>query len=169
MVQNEEKRNENKEEKILWSNAKLRKSDSVLWKLFFRLWDVFMNREMIAYLISGVLTTLVNWVLYYLLAKKLGIEELTANAVDWVLTVAFAYVVNALWVFQSRFSGAGDEVKKVAKFYGARLLTFVVEEGGMFLLVKILLWPDLIVKAGLAVIVIILNYIFSKLFVFLKK
>ncbi|MDE7297759.1 MAG: GtrA family protein, partial [Lachnospiraceae bacterium] len=78
--------------------SKYRQSTNPLVKLFFRLWDIFMTREMITYLISGVLTTLVNWVLYWLIVERLGVEELTGNAVDWILTVAFAYVINAAWV-----------------------------------------------------------------------
>lgn len=149
--------------------SRLRQSSNPLIKLFFKLWDIFMTREMITYLISGVLTTLVNWVLYWLIVEKLGVEELTGNAVDWVLTVAFAYVINAFWVFRSRFTGWKDEGGKIFKFYAARFLTFLVEEGGILLFVKILGFNGLIVKAILAVIVIILNYVFSKIFVFMKK
>lgn len=149
--------------------SKYRESANPLVKLFFKLWDIFMNREMITYLISGVLTTLVNWVLYYLLVKKLGMEELSGNALDWVLTVAFAYIVNAFWVFRSKYTGVKAEAAKVLKFYSARFLTFLVEEGGLLLFSKVMGLNDLIVKAVLAVIVIILNYVFSKVFVFLKK
>lgn len=155
---------ENKKKQSKW-----RKSENPLVRLFFKLWDIFMTREMIAYLISGVMTTLINWVLYYLLVKKLGMEELAGNALDWVLTVAFAYVVNAFWVFRSRYAGAKAELGKVFRFYSARFLTFLVEEGGLLLFVKILEFNDLIVKAALAVLVIILNYVFSKVFVFMKK
>lgn len=124
---------------------------------------------MITYLISGVLTTVVNWVLYWLIVEKIGMEELSGNAVDWVLTVAFAYAINAFWVFDSKFIGWSVERKKILKFYAARLLTFVIEEGGILIFVKQLKFNGLMVKAVLAVIVIILNYVFSKLFVFLKK
>ena len=128
-----------------------------------------MTREVITYLISGVLTTVVNWVLYWLIVEKIGMEELSGNAVDWVLTVAFAYAINAFWVFDSKFIGWSVERKKILKFYAARLLTFVIEEGGILIFVKQLKFNGLMVKAVLAVIVIILNYVFSKLFVFLKK
>ncbi len=163
----ENKKEEQKEEKQAWSS--LRKSANPLICLFLKLWDIFMTREMITYMISGVMTTVVNWVLYFLLVKKLGMEELTGNAVDWVLTVAFAYVVNAFWVFRSSYTGIRAEAGKVFRFYAARFLTFLVEEGGMLLFVKLAGFNDLIVKAALAVLVIILNYVFSKLFVFFKK
>ncbi len=147
----------------------MRESKNPLIKLFFKLWDIFMTREVITYLISGVLTTVVNWVLYWLIVEKIGMEELSGNAVDWVLTVAFAYAINAFWVFDSKFIGWSAERKKILKFYAARLLTFVIEEGGILIFVKQLKFNGLMVKAVLAVIVIILNYVFSKLFVFLKK
>ncbi len=147
----------------------MRESKNPLVKLFFKLWDIFMTREVITYLISGVLTTVVNWVLYWLIVEKIGMEELSGNAVDWVLTVAFAYAINAFWVFDSKFIGWSVERKKILKFYAARLLTFVIEEGGILIFVKQLKFNGLMVKAVLAVIVIILNYVFSKLFVFLKK
>lgn len=149
--------------------SKYRQSNFIIWRIFFKLWDVFTTREMIAYLISGVLTTAVNWVLYWLLVERLGMEELSGNALDWVLTVAFAYAVNAMWVFRSKFTGWAVEGKKIFRFYAARFLTFLVEEGGILLFVKTLHWNGLVVKAVLAVIVIILNYIFSKIFVFLKR
>ncbi len=147
----------------------MKKKKNPLIKLFFKLWDIFMTREVITYLISGVLTTVVNWVLYWLIVEKIGMEELSGNAVDWVLTVAFAYAINAFWVFDSKFIGWSVERKKILKFYAARLLTFVIEEGGILIFVKQLKFNGLMVKAVLAVIVIILNYVFSKLFVFLKK
>lgn len=156
---------ENKEKK----QSALRTSTNPIVKLIFKLWDIFMTREVITYLISGVLTTIVNWVLYWLLVEKIGMEELSGNALDWVLTVAFAYAVNAFWVFRSKFIGWQAEGRKILKFYAARFLTFLVEEGGILIFVKKLEFNGLVVKAALAVIVIILNYVFSKLFVFLKK
>lgn len=149
--------------------SKYRQSANPLVKLFFKLWDLLMTREVITYLISGVLTTAVNWVLYYLIVELLGMEELSGNAIDWVLTVAFAYAINAFWVFRSKSAGWKEEAAKIAKFYSARFFTFLVEEGGLLLFVKVLGWNGLVVKAVLAVVVIILNYVFSKLFVFLKK
>ena len=147
----------------------LRGSKNPLIKLFFKLWDIFMTREMITYLISGVLTTVVNWVLYWLFVERFGMEELSGIALDWVLTVAFAYAINAFWVFESKFTNWSAEGRKILKFYAARLFTFVIEEGGIFIFVKQLEFNGLVIKAILAVIVIILNYVFSKLFVFLKK
>lgn len=134
-----------------------------------KLWKLFVNRETITYGIAGVSTTIVNFIAYHLFCNILGIPNLIANAIAWVIAVAFAYVVNARWVFQDKQEDAAAESKKVVKFFGARIVTFVVEEAGMFILVDLLHGHNLIMKAIVAVLVIILNYIFSKLFVFTKK
>ncbi len=134
-----------------------------------KLWAMFVNRETITYGIAGVATTVVNFLAYHLFCNIIGIPNLIANAIAWVIAVAFAYVVNARWVFRDKSENATDESKKIVKFFGARFATFLVEEAGMFVLVDLLHGPNMIMKAMVAVAVIILNYIFSKLFVFTKK
>ncbi len=134
-----------------------------------KLWKLFVNRETITYGISGVSTTVVNFIAYHLFCNVIGVPNLVANAIAWVFAVAFAYVLNARWVFQDKREDATGESKKVVKFFSARLVTFGVEELGMFILVDLLHGPNLLMKAIVAVLVIILNYIFSKLFVFTKK
>lgn len=131
-------------------------------------WNVFVNRETITYAIAGVATTVVNFIAYHLFCNVLGITNLIANAIAWVVAVAFAYIVNARWVFLEKFEGWKKEWERIVKFTGARVLTFVIEEAGMFLLVDVLHGPNLIMKAIVAVLVIVLNYVFSKLFVFIS-
>ncbi|MDD3173935.1 MAG: GtrA family protein [Herbinix sp.] len=137
-----------------------------LMDLLKKLIQIVFSREFITYSIAGVLTTLVNYISFHLLCNIIGIEDLIANAIAWVLAVLFAYVVNAKIVFLQR----GDSVKgaaiKVTKFFGARVVTFIVEELGILVFVELLGYNNLIVKACLSVIVIILNYIFSKLYIF---
>ena len=134
-----------------------------------KLWKLVVNRETITYGIAGVSTTIVNFIAYHLFCNIIGIPNLIANAIAWVIAVSFAYVVNARWVFQDKQEDAAGESKKIVKFFSARLVTFGVEELGMFLLVDLMHGPNLLMKAIVAVLVIILNYIFSKLFVFTKK
>ena len=134
-----------------------------------KLWNMFVTRETITYGIAGVSTTVVNFLVYHLFCNILLVPNLIANAIAWVAAVAFAYVVNARWVFREEREDIATESKKVAKFFGARVVTFGVEELGMFILVDLLHGPNLWMKAAVAVFVIILNYIFSKLFVFTKK
>lgn len=131
-----------------------------------KLIDKFMNREVIAYLIAGVLTTLVNIIVYYLLRRLIDMDVLWANGIAWFLSVLFAFVVNDRFVFIQEKQKPAQELAKMTKFFAARLFSFALDEGGMWLLVKRLLVHDLIAKIIMNVIVIIINYIFSKLFIF---
>lgn len=126
----------------------------------------FLNREMIVYGIAGVMTTAVNMVTYYLLCYGAVINHLIANIIAWIIAVTFAYYVNAGWVFRDKRSSIKDESVKMMKFFLARLFSLGVEEGGLLLFVSLLHFNNMTVKAGLAVVVIILNYICSKFYVF---
>lgn len=130
------------------------------------IWERFVNRETITYAVAGVLTTIVNFFSYHFFCNILGITNLIANAIAWVIAIIFAYVVNDIWVFQSITKGIRKEIEKITKFFGARICSFGVEEVGLYVFVDMFHWNNLLVKAGLAVIVIILNYIFSKLYIF---
>lgn len=127
-----------------------------------------INRETIAYCIAGALTTIVNFVSYEGL-YDLGVPNLTANALAWVIAVVFAYIVNKWNVFRSRSNNVKDEAAKVSKFFGARIITLLIEQTGMYLFTERIPFNRLLVKACLAVIVIILNYVFSKLYIFNNK
>ena len=124
-----------------------------------------LNRETITYVIAGVLTTIVNFISYESL-YRLGLKNLTANAIAWVIAVTFAYIVNKKQVFLSKSNSINDEMKKVSKFFGARLITLFVEQVGMYIFIDVLGFHRLLVKAVIAVIVTIINYILSKIFIF---
>lgn len=127
-----------------------------------------VNRETISYSIFGVLTTIVNLVSYEVL-YRLGLSNLTANWLAWAIAVTFAYVVNKWNVFRSKSSTIKEEIIKMVKFYGARLLSLGVEQLGMYVFVELMGIYRWIVKGTLAVIVIIINYIFSKLYIFIDR
>jgi len=92
-----------------------------------------------------------------------------SNIIAWIIAVLFAYVVNDIWVFKSIRNGLVAEIAKIIKFFAARVFSLLVEVLGLYVFTTLMSFNDLIVKAGLAVIVIILNYFFSKLFIFNKK
>ena len=131
------------------------------------LYKKLVNRETITYVIFGVLTTIVNFISYEGL-YRLGLSNMTANWMAWVIAVTFAYIVNKWSVFRSRSSNIKEELAKMAKFYGARLLSLGVEQLGMWVLVETLGFHRWLVKGALSIIVIVLNYIFSKLYIFKK-
>ncbi|HKL80529.1 MAG TPA: GtrA family protein [Mobilitalea sp.] len=132
------------------------------------LFNKLFNRETITYGIAGVLTTLINFISYEGL-YRLGFSNLKANLLAWVIAVTFAYIVNKLNVFHSKSETVKDEALKVTKFYGARLVSLGVEQLGIYIFVEVLGVYRWIIKGALSVIVIILNYVFSKLYIFNKK
>lgn len=140
-------------------------------------------KEIITYVFFGGLTTLVNFLTFTLFRALLGEEVyLLNNAVAWFVSVVFAYITNKLFVFESKSFEAKILLKEVTEFFGARIFSFGVEEGGMWLFVDLLGFSDysvsilgaeisgqLIAKLLLAVIVVIINYFASKLVIFRKK
>jgi len=137
-----------------------------LMELVKKLMKIVTSREFIAYTIAGVLTTLVNYLSYHVLCNVMGIPNLIANAIAWVIAVVFAYIVNDKVVFLQKKGTSKEDAIKISKFFAARVLSFVVEETGMFIFVDLMGYNNLIVKACLAVVVIIMNYILSKLYIF---
>ena len=127
-------------------------------------------REIIAYLIVGVLTTIVSLGTYYLvtitfLNPNKPVELQIANVISWIFAVAFAYFTNRKYVFESKEK---DKVKEGIKFILSRLTTLGLDMLTMFIIVSVLNINDRISKLVSQVIVIIGNYVISKFFV-LKK
>lgn len=128
----------------------------------------FLNRETISYLVFGVLTTIVNYVSYEA-CKWLGIHYTIATIVAWVLAVAFAYITNKLFVFESKSFEKAILIKEITAFVSCRVFSGLCDLGFMVLAVEIIGINDSIAKLVANVFVVIINYIFSKLFIFKKK
>ncbi len=125
-------------------------------------------REIIMYLIFGVLTTVVSFVSYYALLY-LGLHYLAAQIVSWVLAVAFAFAVNKLFVFEDKTESAQGLFYQMAGFVLVRLGSGVLETGLLWLAVGVASISEHIAKIPVAVLTVILNYIASKLFIFKKR
>lgn len=128
------------------------------------------NREIISYLIIGVLTTIVSLICYYLLTITIlspnnPLELTIANIISWIISVLFAYITNRKYVFQSKDKNI---LKEASKFTLSRVTTLIIDILLMFIFVSILHFNDKIIKLLVQIIIIILNYIFSKLLVFKK-
>ena len=144
--------------------------------LFWWMWRRFpklVNRETVSYVIFGVLTTVVNIVSYLPLYKLLllaGLGETLANVVSnttaWVLAVLFAYATNKIFVFQSKTGSMKAALREFALFVGARAASYVVDMGGMLLLVNLLHVHNAVAKILTNILVVIINYFFSKWFIF---
>lgn len=120
-------------------------------------------KEVIMYLIFGVLTTVVNIVVYYMMADMLQVHYMISNIVAWFLSVLFAYVTNRKYVFESM---SNEIIKEMVSFFGARLATGIMDMAFMWLFVGLHILPDFVAKVITNVIVIVANYILSKLVVF---
>ena len=142
-------------------------------------------KELISYVFFGVLTTVVNFITFYILESFILKGEnayLVNNAVAWFVSVVFAYVTNKLFVFGSKSWDMKKVAREVVEFFSARVLSFLIEEAGLWLFVDVMSFGEfsytvfgfeitgnLIAKVILSVIVVILNYFFSKLWIFKKK
>lgn len=130
-------------------------------------------KEIVNYLIIGVLTTVVSLVSFYLVrifvfTNDSQFDIQFANVISWVLAVLFAFVTNKKYVFESKSTGY-QKFLEMIKFYVSRLTTLGVEMFVMWLLTSPLKVDDMISKIIVQFIIVILNYVFSKLFVFKKK
>ena len=126
-------------------------------------------RELILYVVFGGLTTLVSFVSYWIFVDLFHIYYMAATVLSWIVSVTFAYVTNRKWVFESRAHGFRAVCLEAASFYACRLVSGVLEMGLMYGGVDLLRLNDKVVKLAANVIVIIANYILSKLIVFRKK
>lgn len=125
-------------------------------------WDI------ISYLFFGGLTTLVNFIVYYPCYNWLDLSATVSNVIAWVVAVAFAYLTNKPFVFQSHDWSWKTVGPELAKFVGCRVGSGLIETAAIFLTVDVLGWNGNVMKLVLAVVVVILNYVGSKLLVFKK-
>ena len=123
------------------------------------------HKEVLLYLLFGGLTTVVS-IASFALFIALGLNELIANVISWILAVLFAYVTNRTWVFSSEAETKGAVIKEMASFFGGRLATFLVEEAILAVFITWLGFPAVWVKVAAQIVVIVLNYVVSKFFVF---
>ena len=134
-------------------------------------WGIYhKNEELWNYLIVGFLTTIVSLVTYFIctetfLNSEVSVELQIANVISWVLAVAFAFVTNRIFVFKSKNKKV---FKEMCSFISSRIFSLFLDMLSMFIMVSVLSWNDKIAKLIVQVIVTVVNYILSKLFVFKK-
>lgn len=126
-------------------------------------------RELLLYGIFGVLTTLINIVVYSLCYERLGISNVASNVTAWILSVLFAFVTNKIWVFDSKSTELSVLLKEAASFFGCRLATGLLDLAIMYVTVDVMAWNSMLMKCISNVIVIVVNYIASKLVIFAHK
>ena len=126
-------------------------------------WDI------LSYLFFGALTTLVNYLVYFPCYNLLHLSTVASNVIAWVVAVAFAYLTNKPFVFKSHDWSMKTVAPELAKFVGCRVGSGLLETALLFLTVDLLHWNGNLMKIILSLMVVILNYVGSKLLVFRKK
>lgn len=129
----------------------------------------FKHREIISYLFFGVLTTAVDFISYFIFTRLFTINEVWANVLSQAVAILFAYVTNKIFVFEDKTNTPFELVVQFVKFVSCRLVTMVINSAMFAVMIDMMHISDLITKVIVSVVVIILNYIFSKLIIFRKK
>lgn len=122
-----------------------------------------IDRELVLYVVFGAFTFFVNIIVYFLFENVFGVNYLISNIIAWFFSVLFAYITNRIWVFESK---SPDILKEMSLFFGGRIFSGVVDTVLMYLFIDVMMIGDDISKIVVQIIVIVLNYIFSKLIVF---
>ena len=133
-------------------------------KLILKMYE----NDVIRYIFWGGCTTLVNLVSFYLM-RIAGLPLMAANIISIILAILFAYVVNSRFVFHDSCETLKDHIQPFVKFISARLVTMVIEVGGVWLLAVVMGFHDMVAKFCTQFLVLVLNYVFSKVFVFRKE
>ena len=123
-------------------------------------------REMVLYLVFGAGTTFVNIIVYYICGHGFKLAVSISTIIAWALSVLFAYVTNKIWVFNSNRNKLKEILIEFTRFVGCRLTTGLIDLIIMVVFCTWLGFNDLIIKIASNVLVIIMNYIFSKLIIF---
>jgi len=121
------------------------------------------------YAVFGLLTTLINMAVYYVCYNVIRIPNVPSTILAWILAVAFAFVTNKLWVFESRSFDKKTLFHEISTFVGCRLATGVLDVGIMYVAVDLLKWDGTVWKLISNILVIIINYIASKMVIFKQK
>lgn len=125
-------------------------------------------REQILYLVFGGVTTLISIITYAVFTELADINILIANILSWIISVAVAYATNKSVVFRSDKKGVAQVLTEALSFYAGRLLTLLIEEAILFVFIDLVKLPNMPVKIIAQIIIIVLNYIISKVFIFKK-
>lgn len=124
--------------------------------------------EVINYLIFGVLTTLISIASFFIFSDVLNVNYLISNVLSFILSVLFAFVTNKLYVFKSKDKNRNKVIKELISFFSSRIFTFLIDMLIMYVGVSVLKIDKMIIKVITQFIVIVLNYVLSKIFVFKK-
>lgn len=127
------------------------------------------HREGMRYLVFGALSTVLNIVVFAICTKIANLSTTVSNTIAWIATVLFAYVTNKIYVFNSKTTGIKNLLREITSFFSARIITFILETVFLWVVIDKLGFNDILMKIIANIIVIILNFVFSKIFIFKKE
>ncbi|MEH7356558.1 GtrA family protein [Neobacillus drentensis] len=127
------------------------------------------KKEILMYLLFGILTTGVNILCYVFLKKFLNIDFILSTTIAWIISVIFAFLTNKKYVFNSNFTKAYSVIREFCSFTIFRGISFITDIGMMIVLIEVMNINDLTSKILANIVVVIINYIVSKFVVFKVK
>lgn len=145
--------------------------DRIMGLPLLRIFEPFYkkNKSILMYLFFGALTTAVSIGVFFAVGTAMGLNEHIANSVSWIAAVTFAFFTNRTWVFDGKTNSTREFFAQARDFYGGRLFTYFVEEIIILVFVTILNLNQNVIKTVAQIIILVLNYVISKAFVFRKK
>lgn len=145
--------------------------DKLMSLPFLRIFEPFYkaHKEVLLYLLFGGLAFVVSIATYAFFNVTVGINELVANILSWIITVAFAFLTNRVWVFNAPTKNAAEFIQQMISFFGGRVITLVIEEVILLVFITLLKFASMPVKVVAQIVVIVLNYVISKVLVFKKE
>lgn len=126
-------------------------------------------KDVVPYVFFGVCTTIVNVVVYWFFAYVLMQATMLSTIIAWIAAVLFAYITNRKWVFHSQAYGVANIMKEIVSFFSCRFATGIIDWLCMYIFVDVLGANGVLIKLVANIIVIVLNYIASKLLIFRRK
>ncbi len=126
-------------------------------------------KDIVPYVFFGVCTTIVNVVVYWFFAYVLMQATMLSTIIAWIAAVLFAYITNRKWVFHSQAYGVVSIMKEIVSFFSCRLATGIIDWLCMYIFVDVLHANGVLIKFVANIIVIVLNYVASKLLIFRRK
>lgn len=125
--------------------------------------------EYILYIVFGILTTIVNFITYFIFTKAIGFTTVASNLIATAISIIFAYITNKIFVFNSKRNSIGELITELVKFVGARIFTGLLDTLFVFIGVDCIKANDFVIKTISCIIVVLLNYIISKAIIFNKQ
>ncbi|WP_028790387.1 GtrA family protein [Tetragenococcus muriaticus] len=126
-------------------------------------------QEVISYLFFGGMTTVVNFIVFFLARSLFGWSLVVSNTLSWIFSVLFAFATNKKWVFKSKTRSVRHFFEELSKFFFYRIVSFGIDMGCMLLFINSFHMDDFWAKLITQIIIVIANYVFSKFLIFTKK